>query len=385
MLEQLDCDYMMINGSDEGRSIDVLRSKIANYSSSVSLMGGRKYVILDEADYMNPESIQPALRNFMEQFSSNCGFIMTCNFANRIIEPLHSRCSTIKFQIKNSDKPALAKQLMSRMETILETEDIEYDRRVLVEIIKKHFPDYRKVLNEIQRYSVNGKIDSGILTVMSETNINSLIKLLQEKRFVEVRKWVVNNLDNDFPTLMRAIYDASWGKMEPSSIPLMVTVMAEYQDKATRVPDQEINTLANVDGNDAGVCLEMTSPFEYSKSITTTGVNMMVDTDNDKLAEKLYEPFIVNRSMSGHMDLIFLVNEMNLHPWLPKHAQYMFYLNTIRKHKRKFAEWMKPEKIRDIELVKEYYGYSNAKAVQALKILSTAQLDQMRETLNKGG
>jgi len=196
MLEQLECDYIVINGSMNG-NIDTLRNEILNFASSVSLQGGRKYVILDEADYLNANSTQPALRNFMEEFSRNCGFILTCNFKNRIIEPLHSRCSVVDFKISKKDMSKLATQFMKRVETILTTENVEYDKKVVAEVLTKHFPDWRRVLNELQRYSATGKIDSGILANMAETSIKDLLALMKDKNFTEVRKWVKNNVDSD--------------------------------------------------------------------------------------------------------------------------------------------------------------------------------------------
>ena len=197
MLEELGCTYMMINGSEES-GIDVLRNKIKNFASTVSMDGNRKYVILDEADYLNPQSTQkPALRGFIEEFSKNCGFILTCNFKNRIIEPLHSRCSSIEFRIPNEEKPQLAMDFMNRLEVILNNEQIYYDKKVVASLIQKFFPDWRRVLNELQRYSASGKIDAGILVNLSEDSIKELLTFLKGKEFTNVRRWIVNNLDND--------------------------------------------------------------------------------------------------------------------------------------------------------------------------------------------
>ena len=243
MLGELGATQMMINGSEES-GIDVLRTKIKNFASTVSLHGGRKYLILDEADYLNPQSTQPALRGFMEEFHNNCGFIFTCNYKNRLIEPLHSRCSVIEFTIPNSEKPKLAASFMKRVEEILKLENIGYDRRVIVEVINKYFPDWRRVLNELQRYSSSGIIDAGILVDISEVNIKELMYAMKKKEFTNVRKWVVNNLDNDPVRLMRLVYDNLYGYIDGSSIPHVVVVLGEYQYKAAFVADQEINMLA---------------------------------------------------------------------------------------------------------------------------------------------
>ena len=243
MLEELDATYMMINGSEES-GIDVLRTKIKNFASTVSLHGGRKYLILDEADYLNPQSTQPALRGFMEEFHKNCGFIFTCNYKNRLIEPLHSRCSVVDFVIPNSEKPKLASQFFERIEDILNKQNIEYDKRVIIEVINKHFPDWRRILNELQRYSVSGVIDAGMLVDIAEINIKELMHSMKNKEFTNVRKWVVNNLDNDAVRLLRRIYDNLYDYVEGSSIPHVVVVLGEYQYKAAFVADQEINLLA---------------------------------------------------------------------------------------------------------------------------------------------
>jgi len=243
MLEEIDATYMMINGSEES-GIDVLRTKIKNFASTVSLHGGRKYLILDEADYLNPQSTQPALRGFMEEFHKNCGFIFTCNYKNRLIEPLHSRCSVVDFVIPNSEKPKLADQFLGRIVNILNEQNIEYDKRVIAEVINKHFPDWRRILNELQRYSVSGIIDAGMLVNIAEINIKELMQSMKNKEFTNVRKWVVNNLDNDSVRLLRRIYDNLYAYVEGSSIPHVVVVLGEYQYKAAFVADQEINMLA---------------------------------------------------------------------------------------------------------------------------------------------
>jgi DNA polymerase III delta prime subunit len=243
MIKELGATYMMINGSEES-GIDVLRTKIKNFASTVSLHGGRKYLILDEADYLNPQSTQPALRGFMEEFHKNCGFIFTCNYKNRLIEPLHSRCSVVDFVIPNSEKPKLASQFFERIEDILNKQNIEYDKRVIIEVINKHFPDWRRILNELQRYSVSGVIDAGMLVDIAEINIKELMHSMKNKEFTNVRKWVVNNLDNDAVRLLRRIYDNLYDYVEGSSIPHVVVVLGEYQYKAAFVADQEINLLA---------------------------------------------------------------------------------------------------------------------------------------------
>ena len=243
VLDEIGATYMMINGSEES-GIDVLRTKIKNFASTVSLEGGRKYLILDEADYLNPQSTQPALRGFMEEFHKNCGFILTCNYKNRLIEPLHSRCSVIDFTIPKSEKPSLASEFMKRMVNILQNENVEYDKKVLVEVIQRHFPDWRRILNELQRYSVSGRIDAGILVDMAEINIKELMKFMKEKEFTNVRKWVVNNLDMDSVRLYRSIYDSLYTFLDHSTIPHVVIVLAEYQHKSAFSADQEINLLA---------------------------------------------------------------------------------------------------------------------------------------------
>ena len=243
LCEQLNCDWIMINGSEEG-GIDVLRNKIKNFASTVSLSGGKKVVILDEADYLNPQSTQPALRGFVEEFHKNCRFILTCNFKNRIIEPLHSRFSNIEFKVNPKDKPKLASRLFERAVFILKEQNINYEDKVLVELIKKHFPDFRKLINELQRYSVSGSIDAGILVNVSDENLKTLVTHLKNKEFSDMRKWVVNNLDNDPVKIFRKIYDTLYSNLEPSTIPHAVLIIADYQYKSAFVADQEINLVA---------------------------------------------------------------------------------------------------------------------------------------------
>ena len=243
VLDEIGATYMMINGSEES-GIDVLRTKIKNFASTVSLEGGRKYLILDEADYLNPQSTQPALRGFMEEFHQNCGFILTCNYKNRLIEPLHSRCSVIDFSIPKSEKANLAMDFMKRVKFILQSESVEYEKKVLAELIQRHFPDWRRVLNELQRYSVSGRIDAGILIDMAEINIKELMMFMKEKEFTNVRKWVVNNLDVDSVRLIRSVYDSLYTFLDHSTIPHAVCILADYSYRGAFVADQEINTLA---------------------------------------------------------------------------------------------------------------------------------------------
>lgn len=243
MLEQLQCDYIIVNGSMNG-NIDTLRNEIKDFASSISFSGGRKYVILDEADYLNPNSTQPALRNFMEEYSKNCGFIMTCNFKNKIIEPLHSRCSVVEFKIDKEDKPKMASQFYKRVCNILDQESVQYDQKAVIEVITKFFPDWRRVLNELQRYSATGKIDSGILVNFSEENLKGLVELLKAKNFSEVRKWVAENNDLDQAVFFRKLYDTASQYLKPNSIPQLVITLADYQYKAAFVADHEINILA---------------------------------------------------------------------------------------------------------------------------------------------
>ena len=243
ILDQVGSDYMIINGSMNG-GIDTLRNDIKSYASTVSLNGKRKFVILDEADYLNPQSTQPALRNFMEEYSKNCGFILTANYKNRIIEPLHSRCSVIEFIIHKENKPVLANKFLKRVQDILKEENVEYDKKAVVELIIKHFPDWRRIINELQRYSTSGKIDAGILTQMSDGSFNTLIQALKKKEFNQMRKWVAENLDNDPTTIYRKLYDSCNTNMKETSIPILVTTIADYQYKSAFVADQEINLVA---------------------------------------------------------------------------------------------------------------------------------------------
>ncbi len=241
LCNELGCDYIVINGSDES-GIDVLRTKIRDFASTVSFESKAKVVILDEADYLNPNSTQPALRAFIEEFSGNCRFIFTCNFKNRIIEPLHSRTSVIDFKIDKKDRPEMAQKFMGRMQYILTQEGIPYEQNVLAELLMKHFPDYRRVINELQRYSRSGSIDSGILSNIAEINTKGLIDSLKDKDWKKMRQWVVNNVDNDPQGVYRKVYDALVDKVK--QVPHLVLLIADYQYKSAFVADQEINLTA---------------------------------------------------------------------------------------------------------------------------------------------
>lgn len=245
MLEEIGADYIVINGSNEGRKIDTLRSQIAQFASTVSFQGGRKYVILDEADYLNADSMQPALRNFMEEFSSNCGFILTCNFRNRIIDPLQSRCSVIEFRINKGDKAAIASQFFKRVTGILDQEGVAYSQKAVAEVLQTYFPDWRRVLNELQRYSATGKIDEGVLANKGAETINQLLKLMKEKNFTAIRKWVSDNSDIDSSILYRQLYDILPEKLSSAaSIADAIIILAEYQYKEAFVANSEINRVA---------------------------------------------------------------------------------------------------------------------------------------------
>ena len=246
LCEEIGCDYIMINGSDEGRHIDTLRTQIKNFASTISLTetSNHKVVIIDEADYMNPDSVQPALRNFIETFYKNCRFIFTCNFKNKIIPALHSRCTVIDFRISNGQKVTTAIALLDRLMDLLKEEGISADKKVVAELIQRHYPDFRRTINELQRYSVRGKIDSGILVSISEINNKELVRLLKEKRFSDMRKWVVQNLDKDPASLFSNIYDVLYKHLDSKSIPQAVLVIADYQYKSAFVADQEINLVA---------------------------------------------------------------------------------------------------------------------------------------------
>jgi len=245
LCNQLGADYYVINGSDEGRFLDTVRTNAKNFASTVSLTSESKHkvIIIDEADNTTSD-VQLLLRASIEEFSKNCRFIFTCNYKNKIIDPLHSRCSVVDFSVNKKDKPTIAAQFFARLNSILEEEKVEADKKVLAELINKHFPDWRRVLNECQRYAVSGKIDSGILAAFSDVAVNDLIKNLKQKNFSEVRKWVVTNMDNDTSVLLRRIYDSLYDSLVNSSIPAAVLIIAKYQFQIAFVADQEINLLA---------------------------------------------------------------------------------------------------------------------------------------------
>jgi DNA polymerase III delta prime subunit len=244
LCNELGADFIVINGSDEGRLIDTLRTKIKNFASTMSLQGGPKVVILDEADYISADSVQPALRAFIEEFSSNCRFIFTCNYKNRIIPALHSRTTVIDFKITPAEKPKLAQQFMKRVKTILDTEGVTYDDKVIAELIMRFFPDFRRILNELQRYGVSGTIDSGLLSSLTEEKFTPLIDMLQEKNWGAMRKWVGQNSDQDFTSLYRKVFNALEVRLEPQSIPACVLIIADYQYKSAFAMDSEINFTA---------------------------------------------------------------------------------------------------------------------------------------------
>jgi len=243
LCEQLNADYIVINGSMNG-NIDTLRTEIMQFASSISFTGGRKYVILDEADYLNPQSTQPALRNFMEEFSKNCGFILTCNFKNRIIEPLHSRCTVIDFKTKGKDKAKLAAKFFNRLCDILKNEEVEFESKVVAELVNLHFPDWRRVINECQRYASTGRIDSGILANLNQESFKQLITHMKAKEYQSVRKWVGENSDIDASQFFRAFYDTAWEEVSDNSVPGVVITLGEYQYKHSFAADPEINIMA---------------------------------------------------------------------------------------------------------------------------------------------
>lgn len=245
VLDEIGCDYIVINGSLEGRQIDTLRNEILNYASSMSLTAsGRKYVILDEADHLNPQTVQPALRNFMEEFASNCGFILTCNYKHKIIEPLHSRCAVVDFNIKKKDRTDLAAHFYKRAIDILKKEKVKYDAKAVASLINKHFPDMRRILNELQAYAATGGIDSGILDNLVENNIKNLIKFMKEKDFTSLRKWVSDNADLDSADLYSTLYNMASTIIAPKTIPILVIILAKYQYQDSFVADKTINTTA---------------------------------------------------------------------------------------------------------------------------------------------
>jgi len=244
MINEIGATYMLINASEDG-NIDTLRTTIKNFASTVSLEGtGRKYIILDEADYLNPQSTQPALRGFMEEFSNNCGFILTCNYISRLIPALQSRCSIVQFITLKTEKPKLAMEFLVRVKDILNKENVKFDKKVVMEVLFKYFPDWRRVLNELQRYSASGQIDAGMLTNLQEVNINELMQALKKKEFTVVREWIVHNLNDDPSRIIRNIYDNLYDNVDAATIPHAVVILAEYSYKSAFVADHEINMLA---------------------------------------------------------------------------------------------------------------------------------------------
>jgi DNA polymerase III delta prime subunit len=243
LCNEINTDWIIINCSEDG-NIDTLRTRIRQFASTISISGNKKAVILDEFDYANPQSMQPALRGFIEEFSKNCRFVLTCNFKNRVIEPLHSRCTCIDFKFDNKDKMKLSAKFMDRAKMILDTEGVKYDEKVLAKLIIKHSPDFRRLINELQRYSVSGGIDVGILTEAGDIGTDELVKAMKAKNFLDVRKWVAMNLDNDSSHIFRKMYDALNEALEPSSVPPAILIIADYQYKAAFVADHEINLTA---------------------------------------------------------------------------------------------------------------------------------------------
>jgi len=241
--DELGLDYIVINGSEEG-NIDTLRGKIKQFASSVSLSGGYKVVILDEADYLNAQSTQPALRGFIEEFSQNCRFILTCNFKNKVIEPLHSRCSVYEFNTSKKIMAGLCGQFMTRLQTILDSEGVTYNNDVIAGLIGKYAPDWRRVLNEAQRHSISGKLETGVLINDNNSNYSTLFQSLKNKDFKKMRSWVVNNMDTEPAAIFRGIYDAMEGNVKPSSIPQLILILADYQYKNAFVADHELNLVA---------------------------------------------------------------------------------------------------------------------------------------------
>jgi DNA polymerase III delta prime subunit len=241
MCNEIGCDYMVINGSDEN-GVDIIRVKVKNYASSISLSGGRKVIIIDEADYLSPNA-QACLRNAIEEYAVNCSFIFTCNYKAKIIDPIHSRCSVIDFGMKNGEKQKMASAFFKRIQSVLESENVEYDDKVIAELVKKHFPDFRRVINELQRYAQLGKIDVGILSQIGEVSITQVVKFMKDKDFTSVRKWAATT-EIDSTALFRKLYDSLYDILKPSSIPGVVIVLADYQYKQAFVADQEINLVA---------------------------------------------------------------------------------------------------------------------------------------------
>ena len=244
LCEETQTDYLMVNGSDEGRSIDTVRTTLNQFCSSVSMTGNRKAIIMDEADYMNPDSVQPALRGFIERFGNNVSFLFTANYRSRIIDPIHSRCAVFDFVIPKNEIKKIAEKYLELCGDILSKENVEYENKVLAELIMKHFPDFRRVLNELQRYSTSGRIDTGILTSLEEVNVGELVSSLRGKKFSDMRKWANSNIDTDTAKIFRKLYDSLSGYLKPQSVPQAVLIIADYQYKSAFVADQEINLVA---------------------------------------------------------------------------------------------------------------------------------------------
>ena len=244
LCEEVGLDYLMVNGSDEGRNIDTVRTTLTQFCSSVSMTGQRKAIIMDEADYMNPDSVQPALRGFIERFGNNVSFLFTCNYPTRIIDPIHSRCAIFDFFIPVNEKPKIGTRYLERCCQILEENEVEYDKRVVRELVGKHFGDFRRIINELQKYSASGKIDAGILSTISEINVNELVNYLKNKKFSEMRKWANSNMDTDVVRVFRKMYDVLNMHLKPQSVPQAVLIIADYQYKSAFVVDQEINLVA---------------------------------------------------------------------------------------------------------------------------------------------
>jgi len=245
LCNELELDVMVLNASLNVAKSD-LRNDIANFASTISLMntGKKKVVILDEADHLHPQHVQPSLRGFIEEFSNNCTFILTCNFKNKIIEPLHSRAPIIDFTVHKDEKVQMMTEFMNRVIDILDKEEVKYNKSVIAELIKKNFPDFRRILNELQRYSVSGTIDSGILTDINDTNVDNLGSYLKGKDFKNIRVWIKDNSDSDFPMLLRNVYDMLYNTVKPKSIPELVLIVSDYQYKSAFSIDQELNFLA---------------------------------------------------------------------------------------------------------------------------------------------
>ena len=244
LCEETQTDYLMVNGSDEGRNIDTVRTTLNQFCSSVSMTGNRKAILMDEADYMNPESVQPALRGFIERFGNNVSFLFTCNYPNRIIDPIHSRCAVFDFTIPVNEKKKIGELYLKKCSEILGLNNIEYEKKVIAELIMKHFPDFRRVLNELQRYSVSGRFDTGILSSLEEVNIGELMSSLRGKKFSDVRKWANSNADSETTQIFRKLYDNLSSHLKPQAIPQAVLIIADYQYKSAFVADQEINLVA---------------------------------------------------------------------------------------------------------------------------------------------